>query len=117
MPVARDTTSAMSSAITSGGALPAALSGSSSSSLRCVDLLLQLARALVVLGRDRLVALALEPAQVVLERAACPSSFVFVRRRTRALAWSIRSIALSGRKRSRDVAVGQLGGRDERLVA
>ena len=42
---------------------------------------------------------------------------VFVRSRTRAAAWSIRSIALSGRKRSRDVAVRQLGSRDDRLVA
>ena len=64
-----------------------------------LDLILELAGAVVVLGGRRLVALARQPPRSS-SSDRVSTSFVFVRRRTRAPAWSIRSIALSGRKRS-----------------
>ncbi len=67
MPVARETISAMSSGVTSG-ARWRPLRRSSSSPLARLDLVLELAGAVVVLGRGRLVALAREPAQLLLER-------------------------------------------------
>ena len=114
MPVARETISAMSSARHLGRAL-AALAPVVELAAARLDLLLELARAVVVLGRRRLVALAREPPQVLLER---PRVVVLrLRPQADARARLVDQVDRLVRQEAvADVAVGELGRGDDRLV-
>ena len=114
MPVARETTSAMSSGVTSGARwrdfrLPSSSPWRDSISSR------RFAGPVVVLGGGRLVALARETPQIVLERAR-----VVVLRlhpQANARAGLVDQVdRLVGQEAVADVAIGELRGRDDRLV-
>ena len=115
MPVARETTSAMSSTVTSGARWRPCF---------CPDSCVLLRRSASSSSFALLVVLRSRPPGRARARGgrspppapSCRRGLVLARRRTRAEAWSMRSIALSGQEPVADVAVGQLGGRDDRLV-
>ena len=121
MPVHMETTSAMSSSSTVGLspadlACHSARSGIQPFSRAVASASRSVGRLLELLVGDRrflLLGDALEVLAAPRSASAAPTSGC---RRTREAASSITSIALSGRKRSGDVAVGQVRGRLQRVV-